>query len=247
MEFFPKAVEGVLPDSTLLVATVSIGNVGQLACEQLLAQTKHQLVGYLHDPNVLPCFGHDPFRQRRASPAVSLELYRLEDTPLNVYVLQQRAPAQIGRQTAFAENMVSWMLKCQFKRVIISGSVEADARQDAQIKDRRCWYLHACQPHVAELDQLGLQPLTNELEVRYRIRCGNRVRTLIVQDLKSRVLPPWSLLSECSKREIDAVAVLSFSEEGDNLQDGVEQARALRSLLSLSQTPVPVTMQLSGE
>lgn len=40
---------------------LSIGNVGQLAVDLLIASTRAERVGYLDDPNVLPCVGNDAY------------------------------------------------------------------------------------------------------------------------------------------------------------------------------------------
>lgn len=164
MEFFRKGSEGVEPNATLIVATVSIGNVGQFTCESLLRSFPHELVGYLFDPNVLPCFGHDPF-PTTATSALSLELYQLKESQKPIYILQQRAPAQLGRQRAFAKNLAEWISQQVFETVLLSSSIEATIQRDAQIQQRRCWYLHCRSQAIPELDRFGFLPLEDTEEV----------------------------------------------------------------------------------
>lgn len=40
---------------------LSIGNVGQLAVDLLIASTRAERIGFLDDPNVLPCVGNDAY------------------------------------------------------------------------------------------------------------------------------------------------------------------------------------------
>lgn len=40
---------------------LSIGNVGQLAVDLLVSSTGAERVGYLDDPNLLPCVGNDAY------------------------------------------------------------------------------------------------------------------------------------------------------------------------------------------
>lgn len=49
----------------------------------------------------------------------------------------------------------------------------------------------------------------------------------------ARSLPPWPLLMECRERSINAVVILSFTVEGDNLADAVEQTQRLLPYLGL--------------
>lgn len=45
----------------LMQPALSIGNVGQLAMDLLVASLKAERIGYLDDPYVLPCVGNDAY------------------------------------------------------------------------------------------------------------------------------------------------------------------------------------------
>jgi len=128
-------------NSLLLAATVSVGNVGQLSCEALLASYKCELAGYLINPCVLPCFGHDP--HPNVSVGLSLELYALLNTPRPVYILQQRAPVMTGFQRSFSSDLAEWIASSGFRTVLLSSSVEAEARKEEQLMERKLWYVRA--------------------------------------------------------------------------------------------------------
>lgn len=53
---------------------LSIGNVGQLGVDLLISSTRADRIGYLDDPNVLPCVGNDAyFPFSKPQLALSLE------------------------------------------------------------------------------------------------------------------------------------------------------------------------------
>ena len=53
---------------------LSIGNVGQLGVDLLISSTRAQRIGFLDDPNVLPCVGNDAYTPSlKPQLALSLE------------------------------------------------------------------------------------------------------------------------------------------------------------------------------
>ena len=176
MELFRQSLGDIPPRSTLVVASVSVGNVGQLSCELLLANNDHQRVGYLLDPNVLPCFGHDPLTH--GSSALSLELYQLKEASPPIYVLQQRAPAHVGRQRAFAANLVQWIVQCAFEKVVISSSIELEARREVQLRQQKCWYVQTKQTPIDALEEIGVPSLLAHLDIPEKV-CHRTARKSI--------------------------------------------------------------------
>ena len=58
--FYPTPASAPVPefkDSTLLIPSVSIGNVPQLAIDLLIATLNVPLVGYMTSPYLVPCAG----------------------------------------------------------------------------------------------------------------------------------------------------------------------------------------------
>ncbi|KAI7758313.1 hypothetical protein M8C21_008831, partial [Ambrosia artemisiifolia] len=77
--------------STLILPALSIGNVGQLAVDLLIASSKADRVGYLDDPNVLPCVGNDAYAPSpQGDLALPLEAYESPSSALTF--IQQRSP-----------------------------------------------------------------------------------------------------------------------------------------------------------
>lgn len=99
----------------------SIGNVGQLAADLLIATRGMPLVGYLESPLVQPCAGLDAFA-RAGTLHLALELYADADTSL--VVLQQRAPVLRGCQAQFTAQLADWLQASAFSQVMVDGKAE---------------------------------------------------------------------------------------------------------------------------
>ena len=62
----------------VLQPSVSIGNVGQLAIDVLLASTKAEFVTGLFHPAILPVIGSDPLNLKSERLMTGLELFKTE-------------------------------------------------------------------------------------------------------------------------------------------------------------------------
>nr|GEV82556.1 reverse transcriptase domain-containing protein [Tanacetum cinerariifolium] len=70
---------------------LSIGNVGQLAMDLLIASNKAGRIGCLDDPNVLPCVGNDAYSfATQGDLVLPLEAYESSANALSL--IQQRSP-----------------------------------------------------------------------------------------------------------------------------------------------------------
>lgn len=81
-----------LAGSTLVVAAVGAGNVGQLAADLLVSTLALPRLGALEDSHLMPCVGRAPYAHELGA-AVALELYGQAG---GLCVLQQRSAAAPG-------------------------------------------------------------------------------------------------------------------------------------------------------
>ncbi|GMH32825.1 hypothetical protein BSKO_00659 [Bryopsis sp. KO-2023] len=217
MECFLRAGPTDFAGSTLVVPAVSIGNVGQVCTEVILGTFGFPLVGYLNDENVLPCVGRDPFGDDESKLALSLEIYGAPSRQL--YFIQQRAPVVPGRQREFANRLIAWAKEQGFGRVVVVGSLDAFRRKDAQINDRQLRFVATSEELAPWLSSAGLKELEDSV--------------LFDDEEKDRRVSPWPLITRCRTEGLAACSVLAFVSEGDNLQEGVEMASLLNTLLDL--------------
>ncbi|GBG78106.1 hypothetical protein CBR_g26043 [Chara braunii] len=143
MEFF--AVGGIHPPpclkgTTLILPVVSVGNVGQLAIDLLIATADVRRVGYLDEPNVLPCVGNDAFGEvPEGNLTLGLEVY--QDVKSEFTVVQQRGPTVKGTFSKFSDNLVSWIAETGFVEVVILSGFDPGKHLASRVFGREVHYL----------------------------------------------------------------------------------------------------------
>ncbi|XP_051145408.1 uncharacterized protein LOC127261206 [Andrographis paniculata] len=109
--------------TTLILPALSIGNVGQLAVDLLISSLKAERVGYLDEPNVLPCAGNDAYSPSPLGKlALPLEAYESSSSALTL--LQQRSPVIKGMVLEYAKNIASFAAKNGMNHVVILSSLD---------------------------------------------------------------------------------------------------------------------------
>lgn len=118
--------------AVLLVASVTVGNVPQMAVDLLLTSCKATPVGRLHAPALLPFVGVDESSGRLTTAA---ELYRLDtaDSERPTYVLQQRSPPSRGRAAEHARALTKWAHGVGVTELVVLASANAAGRKDGQM------------------------------------------------------------------------------------------------------------------
>ncbi|KAK3257284.1 hypothetical protein CYMTET_33623 [Cymbomonas tetramitiformis] len=226
MNFFSAGKHIDFEGCTLIAPTVSAGNLGQLTVDLLVSTLSLVRVGYLEDDNVLPCIGNDPYNaEPTGSLALGLELY--SDSKRTIVCLQQRAPAMPGRSRAFAKNLSKWISASKFKDVIVLAGVEAAWRTEQRI-GLGFQLRYVCSSSDGKLERceaLGWKLLEDEAFVHGFGQLGKD---------ESRS-PPWPLFQAIAAGENSpqALALMGFVNEGDNIPDALQLATVLANYLNL--------------
>ena len=97
------------------VNTCSCGNVGQLAVDLFIATLELRPLGSLHHASLLPAAGAAAFAHAPGILSSGLELFA--DPARKLACLQQRAPADPGRQVELAQATAAWIVRSGFKQV----------------------------------------------------------------------------------------------------------------------------------
>jgi len=122
---------------TLILPTVSIGNVAQLSVDLILSSYPGvRRVGMYYDPeNVEPYAAPDPLaiktKDVKGVLGFGIEIY--EDPTRKLVIWQQRVPAIVGRLQAFTEGVVKFIVNQHFDRVILLTSDFNYDRTDEQL------------------------------------------------------------------------------------------------------------------
>ncbi|KAJ7945996.1 Proteasome assembly chaperone 2 [Quillaja saponaria] len=235
--------------STLILPALSIGNVGQLAVDLLVSSTGAERVGYLDDPNVLPCVGNDAYGPvPQGELALPLEAYDSSSNALTL--LQQRSPVVKGKMVELAKNLADFAAASGKKHIVLLSGLDfgkwqkVDMSSGLQIyylsstnsdgTDDYCKHLGWKRLQDFNPDQKCWKYLTDLAE-------GTAVREddLSLEDeLEDEdyypSLPFASLFSFFKARGLKVTCLLCYCSEGDNLPDAYHLAEATCELLSLS-------------
>ncbi|KAF9121553.1 Proteasome assembly chaperone 2 [Mortierella sp. 14UC] len=141
--------------TTLILPSVSIGNVPQLTTDLLLSTLKLDRVGCIEDENVIPVLGpadrpHDATASgSAAAPAatttagagvvsvggglsLAVEVFQSKDGKWTL--IQQRSPTVPHRSHHYADNLVQFIQDSEFDQVVLLASADGARRIDIQLQ-----------------------------------------------------------------------------------------------------------------
>ncbi|KAI9276683.1 PAC2 family-domain-containing protein [Phascolomyces articulosus] len=122
--FDPEKLAG----STLILPSVSIGNVPQLTCDLLIHTLHPERVGFIANEAVMPIAGP---RENGTGVSLAVEVFQTKDQKWTI--IQQRAPTFKGTRRQYIRDLVAFVQKYRFARVIVLTSADASLRTDSQI------------------------------------------------------------------------------------------------------------------
>jgi len=124
----------------LLLPSVGISNVGQLAVDMLIFNLgdKVKRISGIYDEALMPVTGIDHVRSSTNGKDGSLlePMEVFESTELKLIIIQQRAPFVKGRIPAFRERLSQWIDACGFERVIMLSGVSSHVKTDMDLTQK---------------------------------------------------------------------------------------------------------------
>ncbi|KAF9114571.1 Proteasome assembly chaperone 2 [Mortierella sp. AM989] len=136
--------------TTLILPSVSIGNVPQLTTDLLLTTLKLDRVGCIEDENVIAVLGpadrphdSDPLPVKGGSQhtdssssatglSLAVEVFQSKDGKWTV--IQQRSPTVRHRSHHYADNLVRFIKESEFDQVVLLSSADGARRIDIQLR-----------------------------------------------------------------------------------------------------------------
>ena len=110
--------------------SVSVGNVGQLATDVILASLKPQLVTSIYHEAILPVVGLDPLNMKSEQLMTACQLYKTD----SVAILQIRSGIVPNKREEFLNDLAKWIKLHKFAKVILLTSTSSEERLDIQIR-----------------------------------------------------------------------------------------------------------------
>lgn len=235
--------------STLILPALSIGNVGQLAVDLLIASTKAERIGYLDDPNVLPCVGNDAYTPTpEGDLALPLEAYESPSSALTL--IQQRSPVVKGMMIEYAKNLANFAAACGKKHIVILSSLDFGRWQTIDMSSgQQIYYLSNTNVDGAddECEKLGWkrmkeydpdQKLWKYLNSLAEGNVSQDDIALLEDDLgEEDYYPslPFAAMFSCFKAKgLKVTCLLCYCSEGDNIPDAFHLAEAACNLVGLN-------------
>eukprot|EP01126_Amoeba_proteus_P054099 TRINITY_DN662_c0_g1_i1.p1 TRINITY_DN662_c0_g1~~TRINITY_DN662_c0_g1_i1.p1 ORF type:complete len:158 (-),score=16.42 TRINITY_DN662_c0_g1_i1:198-671(-) len=122
MQFIPCKEVPKFEGSVLVLPSLAVGNVGQLAIDTLINTSSLPRVGYIDSPFILPMIANDAFDSEEGCLVTCVEVFHSNSPP--VFFVQQRAPIVRGREKQYSESLVKWIISQKFSSVILLHSVD---------------------------------------------------------------------------------------------------------------------------
>jgi proteasome assembly chaperone 2 len=211
---------------TLVMPSLSIGNVGQLAIDLFISTFDLPLVGRLESPFVVPVVGNDAFTQGEGRIATSIDLHFYREK--NVLVLQQRAPVLEGKHNAFAESFVAWVKSTSVNQILFLTSTDAAFRfAESQLSGSQLRYLSFP----------GRQSEKNHFASLAKSLNWKEVEDESVAEVLKRGTVSQKLYTACRQNDVPIFVVTLFCAEGNNIPEGTAMAGLLSALLETKEEP----------
>lgn len=206
--------EGNLEGYTLIIPSVAVGNVGQLACDLLISSLSMKRISSIYSPALIPVLGYDPYDLLSNNLSSCCEVYKC--AAKNIAVMQVRAPLVYKYAREFLEDLIVSYKGQGVKDVIILTSSFAHERKHIQTSPFR--YL-ASELSIYKDKLLSRNWLEHELIDGGVKIFGGGFASLLFEVCKGNAMPCLILYKYCS--------------EGDNIPDAYDMVNSLTDVVPL--------------
>jgi len=226
MKLTPESNVGSAKGYSLIIPSLSVGNVGQLAVDILLATLKPERVGGLFHPAILPVVGSDPLALDSSHLMTACEVFKSDD--LKLLFVQVRSCVSKSRKDEFIDDLIRWASdELEIGQLIVLASLSADERTDSQISGDGVGagggvvrFLTNAQEKREELLALQWQ------ELERKSNFPSLPANADVRQADSLYIPGGGLAKTIHNKCLNAekltlVELLTFASEGDNTGDAI--------------------------
>lgn len=217
LEDAPKNFEGY----SLVLPSVSLANVGQLAVDVLISTLQAQQVAIVHHPALIPVAGSGAYQSTDTGLTTSADLHVCHQHKL--LLLQLRAPHARGRRRELVNSLCQWLAdlltrssssESSSPSVIVLASCQAANRTDTQMTGVQLRYYPSKLFHEHDafdsLKKVG-PPQLEEFDDDTGTKVPFLPEAGYVKDV----------IDTCT---VPSVSLLSFVNEGDNTNDALQLA-----------------------
>ncbi|XP_042891164.1 proteasome assembly chaperone 2-like [Penaeus japonicus] len=214
MIFLDKFDQKQLNGFTLVIPSVSVGNVGQLTIDLLISSLPTKKIGIVHHPAIHAMVGGDPYNPKSKEVTTSADLHLVQEHSL--VILQIRSPLIKHEKQKFLEELVAWCKNTGIKDVVMLASCNAYERWDSQISGTQLRYYinvpESCEQMLRSVGAAELEERTDEFGKKHRFLSG------------AGFVQPF--MDIC---ELPVATLIKFVDEGDNRGDAYALATYLNA------------------
>ncbi|XP_038207345.1 proteasome assembly chaperone 2 [Zerene cesonia] len=211
---------------TLIVPSVAVGNVGQLACDLLISSLSMDKIASIYTPAQIPVIGCDPYDRNSTTLSTSCELFKASSH--NLLVLQMKAPLVFKYAREFLENIVEKFQEKNIKDMIILTSSYAHERKYIMTSPFR-YIVYPLTHYKLQIVRNNMIDHDQQIENEIKI-FGGGFATMLFSICKEKSLPCFLLYKYCS--------------EGDNIPDGIEMVKQLHQLIEIFEKDRDISAQI---
>ncbi|RVE50436.1 hypothetical protein evm_004973 [Chilo suppressalis] len=199
---------------TLIIPSVAVGNVGQLACDLLISSFDMVRIASVYSTAIIPVLGYDPYDLNSSKLSSSCEVYKCATR--NLIVLQIRAPLVYRYAKPFLNEVVLKFKEKHVKDIVILTSSFAHEKKYISTSPFRyvANELFSRKNEIKRLNWMEHEFHDNGLKIY-----GGGFASLLFQTCSEHTLPCLVLYKYCS--------------EGNNIPDAYEMVHYIANLLPL--------------
>lgn len=228
-----------LKESTLIIPSISLGNVPQLTVDLFIETFDIPRVGFWDTTTIIPVIGSSAysnlvdFEGQQQKTSFNGEIYY--DKNKKVTFLQFRAPIGQGLMNNFVSELTEVVIKYAFKNVLVLSSYDMTLRIDSQIQNSQIRWLcnePSLKPTISlpeEILKLEFEVKRNEYSIEDTPASQDEIPSLPGSGFTRKFL---MLAHQKSLNQI--TALFSFVSEGDNRNDALLFADNLSKICDLN-------------
>lgn len=203
---------------TLVIPSVAVGNVGQLACDLVISSLHMRKIGLVYSPALIPILGYDPYKIGSNNLSGCCELYECAER--KVVILLLRAPLVYKYGQKFLTEVVDKFKHENVKDIIILTSSFAHERKHIMTSPFRFVVNELC-PHTSKLRTLKWVEHESKGETVKIL--GGGFASLLYEIITEKAVP--------------CLVLYKFASEGDNIPDAYEMVQYLNTIVPLFDNP----------
>lgn len=212
----------------LVVPSISIGNVPQLAIDLIINTVKPKYVGFIVHEHVVPVVGSNAFNASSSKITTSCEVFH--HAPKRLLFLQIRGAIVQGKEHQFSRDVLEWAERNRIQNVICLTSILADVRKDKDLVGCQIRYLLPPKSQsdlVKKFEKFGWteyeDPRLPELKEGWDPR-----RTYIPRGGWGQILYDLG-----NNMGLDSTLIMMYAYEGDNTIEAMEMASAVNTWIKI--------------